>query len=110
MISDPKTTPDSRMGRVVFAELCAAGAYFIQFKLFRTNGALWSLALFSLAVPVIDVLIPGARYQWAPLLRGGGLADARDGTPAPPRAVKKLEIVPSPAPVSDPARVLARAS
>src|SRR5436309_3939146 len=64
MISDPKTTPDSRAGRILFAALVAAGAAAVQFKLFRTNGLLWSLALFSLAVPLIDRLLPGPRYAW----------------------------------------------
>src|SRR5919201_2791081 len=63
MISDPKTTPDSRAGRLLFAALVALGAYGVQFWLFRTNGLLWSLALCSLAVPVIDRLLPGRRYQ-----------------------------------------------
>jgi Na+-translocating ferredoxin:NAD+ oxidoreductase RnfD subunit len=65
MISDPKTTPDSRLGRVIFAFLVALGAGYIQFKLFRTNGLLWSLAGFSLLVPLIDFLLPGERYQWS---------------------------------------------
>lgn len=64
MISDPKTTPDSRPGRVLFAALVAAGAWVIQFKLFRTNGLLWSLAGFSLLVPLIDCLLPGGRFAW----------------------------------------------
>jgi len=64
MISDPKTTPDSRVGRLVFAALVAAGAAFVQFKLFRTNGLLWSLAVMSLATPALDWLSPGDRYQW----------------------------------------------
>jgi hypothetical protein len=64
MISDPKTTPDSRAGRILFAALVAVGAGVVQFKLFRTNGLLWSLAVFSLAVPLIDRLLPGPRYAW----------------------------------------------
>ena len=48
MISDPKTTPDSRAGRVLFAALVAFGAWYVQFRLFRTNGLLWSLAACSL--------------------------------------------------------------
>lgn len=67
MISDPRTTPDSRAGRILFAFLVAAGAAFVQFVLFRTNGPLWSLALFSLAVPLIDRLLPGSRFQWRPV-------------------------------------------
>ncbi len=64
MISDPKTTPDSRAGRIVFAALVAYGAWYVQFRLFRTNGLLWSLAGLSLAVPLIDWLLPGRRYSW----------------------------------------------
>ena len=54
MISDPKTTPDSRAGRVIFACLVALGAYYVQNVLFRTNGPLWALAAFSPLVPFID--------------------------------------------------------
>jgi len=64
MISDPKTTPDSRAGRILFAVLVALGARYVQFKLFHTNGILWSLAACSLLVPLIDVLLPGNRYDW----------------------------------------------
>lgn len=65
MISDPKTTPDSRAGRLLFAAMVAAGAWYVQFRMFRTNGLLWSLALFSAAVPVLDWLLPGDRYSWS---------------------------------------------
>jgi hypothetical protein len=64
MISDPKTTPDSRAGRVLFAALVAFGAWYVQFRLFRTNGLLWSLAVWSMTVPLIDRLLPGSRYTW----------------------------------------------
>lgn len=64
MISDPRTTPDSRAGRLVFAVLVAAGAYVVQFRLFQSNPLLWSLAACSLAVPLIDRLLPGHRYDW----------------------------------------------
>src|SRR5438094_870497 len=64
MISDPKTTPDSRAGRVLFAGLVACGAWYVQFRMFRTNGLLWSLAACSPSVPLIDWLLPGDRYTW----------------------------------------------
>jgi hypothetical protein len=64
MISDPKTTPDSRIGRIAFAVLVAVGAWYVQFRLFRTNGFLWALAAASLLVPIIDWFVPAARYQW----------------------------------------------
>jgi Na+-transporting NADH:ubiquinone oxidoreductase subunit NqrB len=65
MISDPRTTPNSRTGRIVFAALVAYGAWYVQFRLFRTNGLLWSLATFSALGPVIDWLLPGTRYDWS---------------------------------------------
>jgi enediyne biosynthesis protein E5 len=64
MISDPKTTPDSRAGRIVFAALVAATAWYVQFRLFRTNGLLWSLAIWSMGVPLLDRAFPSARYEW----------------------------------------------
>jgi Na+-transporting NADH:ubiquinone oxidoreductase subunit NqrB len=87
MISDPKTTPDSRAGRVLFAALVAFGAWYVQFRLFRTNGLLWSLAACSLMVPLIDRVLPGAKYSWTSrkeqrhgeTISVGGGAGAGDG-------------------------------
>ena len=64
MISDPRTTPDSRAGRILFALLVAVGAHVVQFRLFWTNPLLWSLAACSLVVPLLDRLLPGPRHQW----------------------------------------------
>ena len=64
MISDPKTTPNTRAGRILFALLVALGAGFVHFVLFRPNGLLFSLALFSFTTPLIDWLLPGKPYEW----------------------------------------------
>jgi enediyne biosynthesis protein E5 len=58
MISDPRTTPDHRAGRILFAALVALGGAFVQFRLFRTNGLLWSLAAFAPLVPLVDRVLP----------------------------------------------------
>ena len=78
MISDPKTTPDSRVGRVLFALLVAAGAWYVQFRLFRTNGFLWSLAACSCLVPLLDRWLPGPVYAWTP----SQVASAKDDSHA----------------------------
>lgn len=64
MISDPKTTPDSRIGRVLFAALVAYVGWYVQFRLFRTNGLLWALTGCSALVPIINRIAPGLRYVW----------------------------------------------
>lgn len=64
MISDPKTTPNSRFGRILFALLVACGAGFVHFVLFRPNGLLWSLAALSPAGPLLDRFLPGPSYEW----------------------------------------------
>lgn len=64
MISDPKTTPDSRIGRIVYALLVSLAALYVQFGLFRPNGLLWGLIACAPLVPLIDHLLPGSRYHW----------------------------------------------
>ncbi len=64
MISDPRTTPDSRAGRVLFALLVALGAGYVHFVLYRPNGLILSLAFLSPLVLLIDRLLPGERYAW----------------------------------------------
>ncbi len=64
MISDPKTTPNSRVGRIFYATCVAIGAAWVHFGLFETNGFLWSLNICALAIPWIDRVAPGDLYQW----------------------------------------------
>jgi len=65
MISDPKTTPDSRTGRIVLALTVALTALYVQFGLFKPNGPLWGLILCAPLVPLIDYLCPAVRYDWS---------------------------------------------
>jgi enediyne biosynthesis protein E5 len=65
MISDPKTTPDSRCGRIVYALIVALAALYIQFGLFKPNGPLWGLIACALLVPLLDYLLPASRYDWS---------------------------------------------
>ena len=64
MISDPKTTPNTRAGRILFAFLVAAGAGLVHFGLYRPNGLFWSLAIVATLSPLIDWLLPGKKYEW----------------------------------------------
>ncbi len=64
MISDPKTTPDTRIGRILFALIVSSVAYYFQFVLFKTNSLFYALTCSSLLVPVIDMYLKGKKYEW----------------------------------------------
>lgn len=64
MISDPKTTPDSRTGRILYAAFIAGLALFIQYGLYQPNGLLWSLVCCAPIVPIINWFFPEIRYTW----------------------------------------------
>ncbi|MBS2029848.1 MAG: RnfABCDGE type electron transport complex subunit D [Deltaproteobacteria bacterium] len=67
MISDPKTTPDSRAGRILYAGVVAVLAFVLQHRFWVMNSPVWALFFLSPLVPVIDRLIKGVRYQWPSL-------------------------------------------
>src|SRR5215813_2777755 len=64
MISDPKTTPDSRAGRAVYAVAVASLAFYLQHGLWKYNALIWALLMVSPLVPLIDRLFKGERYRW----------------------------------------------
>jgi Na+-transporting NADH:ubiquinone oxidoreductase subunit NqrB len=64
MISDPKTTPDRRSMRILFAVAVAILAFVLQHSLWWYNALIWALLLLSPVVPLLDRLLPAARYQW----------------------------------------------
>ncbi len=72
MISDPKTTPNSAAGRVLFAAIVAAIAFTIQFIYYEPNGPILALIISAPAVPLIDTIMRGRLYQWErPAARAG---------------------------------------
>lgn len=64
MISDPKTTPASRPGRLLFAANVALLGAAIEFGLYRPHGLLWALVLCAPWVPLLDRWLPGPAYRW----------------------------------------------
>ena len=65
MISDPKTTPDHRIGRVAYGALVAVVTMFVQFGLYEPGAPVLALIACSPVVPVIDALLLGNRYNWS---------------------------------------------
>ena len=64
MISDPKTTPNTAAGRVLFAAIVATIAFTIQFIYYEPNGPILALIISAPTVALIDSLMPGQIYRW----------------------------------------------
>ncbi len=64
MITDPRATPDSRVGRIMFAAAVALLAYHLQFAHQIRPGMFLALFLLSPIVPLIDAALPAARFAW----------------------------------------------
>ncbi len=64
MISDPKTSPDAPLGRILYGALVASVAYAIQFVLYEPNGPILALITCAPMVPLIDYLLGGRSYRW----------------------------------------------
>ena len=64
MVSDPKTNPDSRTGRIIFGFTVALLAFHIRFGMFIPNAPIWALVVCFPFVPLLDKIFPGPKFQW----------------------------------------------
>jgi Na+-translocating ferredoxin:NAD+ oxidoreductase RnfD subunit len=64
MISDPRTTPNTAAGRILYAGLVASVAYTIQFVFYQPNGPILALIMCAPLVPMIDAVFRGQIYDW----------------------------------------------
>jgi hypothetical protein len=65
MISDPKTTPNTAIGRILYATIVASVAFVIQFVFYQPNGPIIALIVSAPLVPIIDFLRRGRNYEWS---------------------------------------------
>jgi enediyne biosynthesis protein E5 len=64
MITDPRTTPDDRLGRLLFVAIVAAVAYELQFGWQIREGLFYALILAAPLVLLIDLWRPAMRFRW----------------------------------------------
>lgn len=65
MISDPRTSPDSMLGRFLFAFAVALSAHYMAFFMQMRPALYFALILLSPMTLLIDKLIPAQRFTWA---------------------------------------------
>jgi enediyne biosynthesis protein E5 len=64
MISDPKTAPDARIARLLFAVAVALFAHYLAFFMQMRPALYLALIALSPVNPVLDRLFPAERFQW----------------------------------------------
>ena len=71
MISDPRTSPNSRLGRFAFAFAVAATAHYLAFFMQTRPALYFALIALSPLTLVIDRVFPAPRFAWrSPKLEG----------------------------------------
>jgi enediyne biosynthesis protein E5 len=71
MISDPRTSPDSSLGRFLFAFAVAALAHYLAFFMQMRPALYFALIVPSPATILIDRVLPAQRFAWtAPACKG----------------------------------------
>lgn len=64
MITDPRSTPDSRLARILFAFAVAALAAWLSWEHHIRGAMLYALAGLALLTPVLDRVLPARRFEW----------------------------------------------
>ena len=70
MISDPRTTPDSRLGRLLFAFAVAALAHYLAFFMQMRPALYVALIVLSPVTLLLDRLLPAQRFAWSSNVQG----------------------------------------
>jgi len=70
MISDPRTTPDSRLGRLLLALAVAALAHYLAFFMQLRPALYVALIVLSPLVPLIDRMLPAEAFRWGATSQG----------------------------------------
>ena len=64
MITDPMTTPNHRVARIIWSAAVAVTAFYLANFKFLPGAPFWSLIFFTPLVPLIDYVMKGQRFQW----------------------------------------------
>lgn len=64
MISDPMTTPSSRIARFIFAVIVAVLAYVLQYVFQIREAIFYALFFVCMVTPILDLIFKTQAYQW----------------------------------------------
>ncbi|MFL5742465.1 MAG: DUF2330 domain-containing protein [Flavisolibacter sp.] len=64
MISDPRTSPDHPLARIIWAVLIAFASFYLAAFKWQNNTPVWVLVWFAPLVPLMDQLFKSESFQW----------------------------------------------
>src|SRR5215468_4974535 len=70
MISDPRTSPDSRLGRFIFAASVALLGHYMAFFMQMRPALYIALIVLAPFILLIDRILPAQRFSWKPAMQG----------------------------------------
>lgn len=65
MISDPRSIPDGKGGRIIWASAIALLTLILKYQFFLTTAPFVALFFFSFLTPILDTIWQGKRFNWA---------------------------------------------
>lgn len=68
MISDPRTSPNHPIARIIWAILIAAAAFYLAAFKWKYNTVIWVLVLAAPLVPVLDWIFKARAFEWKRIL------------------------------------------
>ncbi|MFY0645097.1 MAG: RnfABCDGE type electron transport complex subunit D [Bacteroidia bacterium] len=66
MITDPRTTPNHRVARIIWACIMAIGLFVLSNYFYIQTAAIWLLFFISPLTPLFDKFFKAKQYQWKP--------------------------------------------
>jgi Na+-transporting NADH:ubiquinone oxidoreductase subunit NqrB len=64
MVTDPRTIPNSRIGRVIWAMAIALLTFILRNQFFVSTAVFWALFILAPLSIVLDILLPDSRFSW----------------------------------------------
>ncbi len=64
MISDPKTSPDHPVARIIWAVLIAAASFYLAAFKWKYNTPVWVLVAAAPLVPLLNMIFRGKKFYW----------------------------------------------
>ena len=86
MITDPRTIPNARISRLIWAASIALLTFILRNVFFVPTAILWALFFLAPLTPLLDRLFPDDRFSWLPT------------SPTPPLPTPSASIPPTPSP------------